>query len=81
MIRSKVKKLKVSPYVELMVLRIGPKWYNCKLDDAIGPIRDIIKLTVVAKGIERRNPAKSKPCYLAGDGSVGPSCKSGEQSP
>ena len=40
--------------VIFMVSRIGPKWYTSICDGAIGQIRDTIKSTVAAKGIEKR---------------------------
>ena len=39
--------------VDLRMSRIGPKWATSNSNGAIGPIRDTIKSTVVATGIEK----------------------------
>ena len=40
--------------VIFMVSRIGTEWYTSICNGAIGQIRDTIKSTVAAKGIEKR---------------------------
>ena len=59
--------------VDLMVSRIGPKWSTSSGNVAIRPIRDIIKLTIAAIGIEKKTSY-----FLTRDGPVDPSCKTSE---
>ena len=43
----------VAARIDLMVSRIGPKWFTSNSNGVVGPIRDTIKSNVIAAGIEK----------------------------
>ena len=45
----------VAETVDLMMAQIGAKWSFSNSNGAIGPMRDTIKLTVAAIGIEKKH--------------------------
>ena len=58
--------------MDLIVSRIGPKYSTNNSNSAIGPIRDTIKSTVAANGIEdMENPLK-EPYSCSEEGSMNP---------